>query len=201
QVKRMNAVNTEVETYEDYLNVDYGWKSWLLTTDHKRIGLLYLVSITLFFFLGGFFALVIRLDLMTPPGDLVSSETYNKMFSMHGFNIVFFFLLPSIPTVLGNFFVPMMVGARDVAFARLNLLSWYLFNLGGLCMLYAVVNGGVDTGWTFYPPYSASFSNTNVAMTVVAIFIAGFLSILRGLYLLIPIRNVSGAGDARYPLP
>ena len=170
----MNAIATETESYEDYLNNDYGWKSWLFTTDHKRIGLLYLVSITLFFFLGGLFALIIRLDLMTPPGELVSSETYNKMFSMHGIIMVFFFLIPSIPTVLGNFFLPMMIGARDVAFPRLNLLSWYLFNLGGLCMLYAVVNGGVDTGWTFYPPYSSNFSNTNVAMAVTAIFIAGF---------------------------
>src|SRR5262250_531251 len=176
----MNAATTETETYEDYLNVDYGWRSWLFTTDHKRIGLLYLVSITLFFFLGGLFALLIRLDLLTPPGDLVSSETYNKMFSMHGIIMVFFFLIPSIPAVLGNFFVPMMVGARDVAFPRLNLLSWYLFNLGGLCMLYAVVNGGVDTGWTFYTPYSSTYANSNVAATVIAVFIAGFSSIVTG---------------------
>ncbi|HKQ76494.1 MAG TPA: cbb3-type cytochrome c oxidase subunit I [Blastocatellia bacterium] len=197
----MRAEPREVETYEDYLNNDYGWKSWLFTTDHKRIGLLYLVSITLFFFLGGFFALLIRLDLMTPPGDLISSETYNKMFSMHGIIMVFFFLIPSIPTVLGNFFVPMMVGGRDVAFPRLNLLSWYLFNLGGLCMLYTVVNGGVDTGWTFYPPYSASFSNTNVAMAVTAIFIVGFSSILTGLNFVITIHAMRAAGMTWFRLP
>src|SRR5499425_869556 len=197
----MNAVATETESYEDYLNIDYGWRSWLFTTDHKRIGLLYLVSITLFFFLGGFFALLIRLDLMTPPGDLVSSEMYNKMFSMHGIIMVFFFLIPSIPTVLGNFVIPMMVGARDVAFPRLNLLSWYLFNAGGLCMLYAVANGGVDTGWTFYPPYSANFSNTNVAMAVTAIFIAGFSSIVTGLNFIITIHAMRAPGMTWFRLP
>jgi cytochrome c oxidase subunit I len=197
----MNAVETKGELYEDYLNNDYGWKSWLFTTDHKRIGLLYLVSITFFFFIGGLFALLIRLDLMTPPGDLISSETYNKMFSMHGIIMVFFFLIPSIPTVLGNFFVPMMVGARDVAFPRLNLLSWYLFNLAGLFMIYAVVNGGVDTGWTFYPPYSSNFSNTNVAMAVTAIFIAGFSSILTGLNFVITIHAMRAPGMTWFRLP
>ena len=197
----MNAIATETESYEDYLNNDYGWKSWLFTTDHKRIGLLYLVSITLFFFLGGLFALIIRLDLMTPPGDLVSSETYNKMFSMHGIIMVFFFLIPSIPTVLGNFFLPMMIGARDVAFPRLNLLSWYLFNIAGLFMLYAVVNGGVDTGWTFYPPYSSNFSNTNVAMAVTAIFIAGFSSIVTGLNFVITIHAMRASGMTWFRLP
>src|SRR5262245_5951307 len=124
----MNAVATEIKTDEDYLNHDYGWKSWLLTTDHKRIGLLYLVSITFFFLIGSLFAVLIRLELMTPPGDLVSSETYNRLFSMHGIIMIFFFLIPSIPTVLGNFVIPMMIGARDLAFPRLNLLSWYLFD-------------------------------------------------------------------------
>ena len=197
----MDAIAIESEIQENYLNVEYGWRSWLFTTDHKRIGLLYLVSITLFFFLGGLFALIIRLDLMTPPGDLVSSETYNKMFSMHGIIMVFFFLIPSIPTVLGNFFIPMMIGARDVAFPRLNLLSWYLFNFGGLCMLYAVVNGGVDTGWTFYPPYSSNFSNTNVAMAVIAIFIAGFSSILTGLNFIVTIHTMRAAGMRWFRLP
>src|SRR5919198_3346741 len=112
-----------VPRHEHYLNVSYGLKSWLLTTDHKRIALLYLVSVTLFFFLGGAFAVLIRLELLTPPGDLVQAETYNKLFSMHGIIMVFFFLIPSIPAVLGNFLIPMMIGAKDVAFPRLNLLS------------------------------------------------------------------------------
>jgi cytochrome c oxidase subunit 1 len=197
----MNAVATEIEAYEDYLNNDYGWKSWLLTTDHKRIGLLYLVSITLFFFLGGLFAVLIRLELMTPQGDLMSSESYNKMFSMHGIIMVFFFLIPSIPTVLGNFIIPLMIGARDVAFPRLNLLSWYLFNLAGLIMLYCVANGGVDTGWTFYPPYSSNFSNTNVAAAVIAIFVAGFSSILTGLNFIVTVHSMRAAGMTWVRLP
>jgi cytochrome c oxidase subunit I len=186
---------------EHYLNVSYGVKSWLLTTDHKRIGLLYLVSITFFFFVGGLFATLLRLELMTPQGDLVSSETYNKLFSMHGIIMVFFFLIPSIPTVLGNFLIPLMIGAKDVAFPRLNLLSWYLFNLGGLLMLYAVINGGVDTGWTFYPPYSSNFSNTNVAATVVGIFITGFSSILTGLNFIVTVHTMRAPGLTWFRLP
>jgi cytochrome c oxidase subunit I len=184
-----------------YLNADYGWKSWLFTTDHKRIGILYLVSITLFFFLGGLFAALVRFELATPKGDLVSSETYNKLFSMHGIIMVFFFLIPSIPAVLGNFLVPLMIGARDVAFPRLNLLSWYLLNLGGLFMLYAVLHGGVDTGWTFYPPYSSNFANTNVAATLIAVFIAGFSSILTGLNFVVTIHSMRAPGMTWFRLP
>src|SRR6266571_241798 len=115
---------------EHYLNVSYGVRSWLFTKDHKRIALLFLASITLFFFLGGAFAVLIRLELLTPQGDLVQAETYNKLFTMHGIVMVFFFLIPSIPAVLGNFLLPLMIGARDVAFPRLNLASWYIFILG-----------------------------------------------------------------------
>jgi cytochrome c oxidase subunit 1 len=137
---------------ENYLNSDYGWKSWLFTVDHKRIAILYLLSITFFFFVGGAFAVLMRLELATPAGDLVGSETYNKLFTMHGVTMVFFFLLPSVPAVLGNFLVPLMIGAKDLAFPRLNLLSWYVYTLGGLFTMFAVVSGGVDTGWTFYAP-------------------------------------------------
>jgi len=149
-----------VEQRETYLNASYGIKSWLLTRDHKRIALLYLATITLFFFIGGVFATLIRLELLTPRGNLVSSDTYNKLFTMHGVVMVFFFLIPSIPATLGNFFLPMMIGARDLAFPRLNLLSWYLLVIGGLFAIFAMVAGGVDTGWTFYTPYSTSYSNT-----------------------------------------
>src|ERR1041384_5488610 len=116
----------EPEPLADYLNASYGVKSWLLTTDHKRIALLYLGSITGMFFVGGAFAVLMRLNLLTPEGELVSAETYNKLFTMHGLIMIFFFLIPSIPAVLGNFLVPLMIGARVVAFPRLNLLSWYL---------------------------------------------------------------------------
>ena len=124
--------------------------------------MLYLASITLLFFVGGAAAVLMRLELLTPQGDLVQSETYNKLFTMHGVIMVFFFLIPSIPAVLGNFLVPLMIGARDLAFPRLNLLSWYIFTLGALFTLAAVVTGGVDTGWTFYTPYSSTYANTHV---------------------------------------
>src|SRR5213594_2242707 len=162
-----------VVTREHYLNNAFGWKSWLLTTDHKRVGLLFLISITFFFFLGGAFATMIRLELMTPKGDLFEAETYNKLFSMHGIVMIFLFLIPSIPAVLGNFLVPIMVGARDLAFPRLNLLSWYLYVIGGICALVAIFTGGIDTGWTFYTPYSSMYSNTNVVLALIGVFIAG----------------------------
>src|SRR5437879_5148035 len=139
---------------ENYLNVEHGLASWLLTTDHKRIGILFLWSITFFFSIAAIAAALMRAELITPEGDLVLSETYNKLFTIHGVLMVWFFLIPSIPSVLGNFVIPMMIGARDVAFPRLNLMSWYLFMLGGVCVLYSIVVGGVDTGWTFYAPYS-----------------------------------------------
>ena len=123
---------TAVQTVEreNYLNSNYGIKSWLLTTDHKRIAMLYLISITAMFWIGGFFAMLIRLELLTPAGDLVSSDTYNKLFTMHGIIMVFFFLIPSVPAVLGNFVIPLMVGAKDLAFPRVNLLSWYIYMAG-----------------------------------------------------------------------
>ncbi|HZS44380.1 MAG TPA: cytochrome c oxidase subunit I [Blastocatellia bacterium] len=184
-----------------YLNNHYGWKSWLFTVDHKRIGLLYLVSITLFFFLGGAFATLIRLELLTPQGDLVSSETYNKLFTMHGIVMVFFFLIPSIPAVLGNFLIPLMIGAKDVAFPRLNLLSWYIFIVAGIMMLYAILSGGVDTGWTFYVPLSTSFDHTNVTWAGLAIFVAGFSSILTGLNFIVTIHTMRAPGMTWFRLP
>src|SRR5262249_1932124 len=157
-----------------YLNVAFGVKSWLLTTNHKRIALLYLISITLFFFLGGVAITVVRLQLLTPDGNLVDADTYNKLFTLHGIILAFFFLIPAIPAVLGNFLIPMMIGARDLAFPRINLLSWYLFMAGGLFTLGAIVYGGVDTGWTFYTPYSTKSSHTNVIPAALGILIAGF---------------------------
>ena len=137
---------------KNYINAEYGIRSWLFTTDHKRIALLYLVSITSFFFVGGFFALLIRLELLTPAGDLLLADTYNKLFTMHGQVMVFFFLVPSIPAMLGNFLIPMMIGAKDLAFPRINLLSWYIYIAAALLYLFCIITGGVDTGWTFYTP-------------------------------------------------
>ncbi len=186
---------------ENYLNQEYGIKSWLLTTDHKRIALLYLVSITFFFFIGGFFALLIRLELLTPAGDLVQADTYNKLFTMHGMVMVFFFLIPSIPAVLGNFLVPLMIGAKDLAFPRINLLSWYLYIIAGILMLHCICTGGVDTGWTFYTPFSTAFSNTKVVEAGVAIFIAGFSSILTGLNFVVTIHRMRAPGMTWSRLP
>jgi len=186
---------------EHYLNKDYGIRSWLLTTDHKRIALLYLMSITFFFFVGGFFALLIRLELLTPAGDLVQADTYNKLFTMHGQVMVFFFLIPSIPAVLGNFLVPMMIGAKDLAFPRINLLSWYLYIIAGIIMLRCIVTGGVDTGWTFYTPFSTAFSNTKVIEAGLAIFIAGFSSILTGLNFVVTIHRMRAPGMTWSRLP
>src|SRR5437660_12118980 len=175
------AVVTDTGERENYLNAGHGPKSWLLTVDHKRIALLYLISITFFFFIGGFFALLIRLELLTPSGDLVQSDTYNKLFTMHDQVMVFFFLVPAVPAVLGNFLIPLMIGAKDLAFPRINLLSWYIFIIGGCFMLYTILTGGADTGWTFYTPLSTSFLDTYVVAAAVAIFIAGVSLILTGL--------------------
>jgi len=190
-----------IERRQHYLNVNYGLKSWLLTTDHKRIAWLYLVSVTVFFFIGGIFATLLRLELLTPQGDLVQAETYNKLFTMHGVTMIFFFLIPSIPAVLGNFLVPMMIGARDLAFPRLNLASWYIYIIGGLFTLAAAAAGGVDTGWTFYTPYSSIYSNTNVALTVIGIFITGFSSILTGLNFIVTIHTMRAPGMTWFRLP
>src|SRR6476661_3675891 len=164
------ASSTVITPPRHYLNDGYGIKSWLLTRDHKRIALLYLVGVTFFFFIGGAMAVLIRLELATPVGDLVSDETYNKLFTMHGVMMVFFFLIPAIPAVLGNFLVPIMIGAKDLAFPKLNLLSWYIYIVGGLFTLYALVTGGVDTGWTFYTPFSTVSSTTNVIPTALGFF-------------------------------
>ncbi len=179
---------------QNYLNANYGWKSWLLTTDHKRIALLYLISITFMFFIGGFFATMIRLELLTPAGDLMTSDTYNKMFSMHGIVMVFFFLVPSIPATLGNFLIPMMLGAKDLAFPRINLLSWYIYMVSAVLMIYVIVTGGVDTGWTFYAPFSTTYSNSNVVLAGIAIFINGFSSILTGLNFIVTTHRMRAPG-------
>jgi cytochrome c oxidase subunit 1 len=199
----MSTVLQDPQTIEtpNYLNAEYGWKSWLFTTDHKRIAVLYMISITVMFVLGGIFAGLIRLELLTPQGDLVNSDTYNKFFTMHGIIMVFFFLIPSIPATLGNFLVPMMIGAKDLAFPRINLLSWYIYIAGALFALIAIVMGGVDTGWTFYTPFSSTFSNTFVITAAVGVFIAGFSSILTGLNFIVTIHKMRAPGMTWGRLP
>jgi cytochrome c oxidase subunit 1 len=185
----------------NYINAQYGLKSWLLTRDHKRIALLYLGSITFFFFIGGLYALMIRLELLTPQGDFLQSTTYNKVFTQHGIIMIFFFLIPSIPATLGNFLIPMMIGAKDLAFPRINLLSWYIYLLGGIVTIYALLAGGVDTGWTFYTPFSTTFSNSYVVATGLGIFINGFSSILTGLNFIVTIHTMRAPGMTWFRMP
>jgi cytochrome c oxidase subunit 1 len=193
------------ETAEErvsYLRAGYSLRSWLLTTDHKRIAILYLIAITGFFFIGGAAAALIRLDLLTPQGDLLSNEGYNRAFTIHGVIMVWFFLIPSIPSTFGNFLIPLMIGARDLAFPRLNLLSWYIYVLGGLVTIYVLVTGGVDTGWTFYTPLSSMFANGHVVAAAAAVFIVGFSSILTGLNFIVTVHTLRapGMGWGRLPL-
>ena len=186
---------------ESYLNSAVGLRSWLLTTDHKRIALLYFASITFFFFVGGVAATLIRLELITPGPTLGSPDVYNRLFTMHGIVMVWFFLIPSIPTTMGNFMIPLMIGARDLAFPRLNLLSWYFFIAGGLLTIAALLFGGVDTGWTFYEPYSTFYANGYVILAVLGIFVSGFSSVLTGLNFIVTTHKLRAPGLTWYRLP
>jgi cytochrome c oxidase subunit I len=198
---RMDDLSGIVPPKDNYISRAFTIRSWLLTVDHKRIAVLYLLTITAFFFLGGAFAVMIRLELLTPASDMVQPETYNKFFTMHGVVMVFLFLIPSVPATLGNFLVPLMIGAKDLAFPRINLLSWYILVLGGIFILYSVVAGGVDTGWTFYTPYSSTYSNTYVMAAAVGVFITGFSSILTGLNFIVTIHTMRAPGMTWYRLP
>jgi cytochrome c oxidase subunit 1 len=185
----------------NFLTDEDSLKNWLLTQDHKRIGILYLITITFFFLIGGTFAGLIRLELLTPKPDLVASDTYNKLFSMHGIIMIFLFLIPSIPATLGNFLIPLMIGAKDLAFPKLNLLSWYLLVAGGVFVLITLVLGGVDTGWTFTAPLSTHYVNTHVITTAAGIFVAGFSSIFTGLNFIVTIHRMRCPGMTWFRLP
>ena len=185
---------TPVMPARHYLNDNYGIRSWLLTKDHKRIALLYLFSITIIFFIAGIFASLIRLHLLTPGGELFDKDTYNKLFTMHGVSMVFFFLVPSVPAVLGNFIIPVMLGAKDLAFPKINLMSWYIYIAGATLAIIAMVSGGVDTGWTFYTPLSSSYLHTNVVMMVVGVIFAGFSSIFTGLNFIVTVHRMRAPG-------
>ena len=201
-----NATATVIRTAGEmapanYLTRAHSVRSWLLTTDHKRIGLLYLWTIIIFFTIASVAAAMMRVELLTPQGDLVTSETYNKLFTIHGVLMVWFFLIPSIPAVLGNFVLPMMLGARDVAFPKLNLMSWYIFILGGTLALWSLIHGGVDTGWTFYTPYSTTYANSHVISMAAGVFIAGFSSILTGLNFIVTTHKMRAPGLTWFRLP
>ncbi len=195
----IEAVATRVK--KNYLTEKQGVLSWLFTTDHKRIAILYTFSITALFFLGGFFALLMRLELLSPRNWLVSAETYNKLFTMHGIIMVWFFLIPSIPNTLGNFLIPMMIGAKDLAFPKINLASWYVFMFSACFTVYALFRGGVDTGWTFYTPFSTTYSTTYVVAAALGIFINGFSSIMTGLNFIATIHRMRAPGLTWFRLP
>ena len=184
-----------------YLEAGHSLRSWLLTTDHKRIGVLYMLAVTFFFFIGGLAAGVIRVELLTPDGDVLSSDGYNRAFTLHGVIMVWFFLIPSIPSVLGNFLVPLMIGAKDMALPRMNLASWYLLMGGGLFTLFALLAGGVDTGWTFYTPLSTMFSNGHVIAVIVGVFVTGFSSIFTGINIVVTVHTMRAPGMTWFRLP
>lgn len=197
-LRERQAVPQEMESY---LADGHSLKSWLLTTDHKRIGVLFMISITFFFFIGGIAAALMRYNLVVPQGALPSAETYNRLFTTHGVIMVWFFLVPSIPVVLGNFVLPLMLGARDLAFPKINLTSWYLFIIGGALELYALFVGGADTGWTFYPPLSSNYAQGHVLPAVLGVFVSGFSSILTGLNFIVTTHRLRAPGLTWYRLP
>lgn len=186
----------------NYLNVNYGWLSWMFTVDHKRIGLLYLITVSLFFVGGATAAGLVRLNLLSPNSQLLALDNYNKAFTAHGTIMLFLFLIPVVPGVLGNFLVPMMIGAKDMAFPKLNLASWYVFMAGAMFFLWTLLIGGLDTGWTLYPPYSSKYSHTNVLYAGLGIFITGFSSILTGLNIIVTVHKMRAPGMSwgRMPL-
>ena len=189
-------------TEENYLS-RRGLLSWMLTLDHKRIGVMYLVAVLAFFMVGGLLALAVRTELWTPVGDLFTGDQYNKVYTLHGAIMVFVFIIPSVPAAMGNFLLPLMLGAKDVVFPRLNLASWYIYLLGSAFLIWSILAGAIDTGWTFYTPYSigpADNGNAIIAATLGA-FILGFSSILTGVNFIATIHKMRAPGMTWFDLP
>ena len=184
----------------NYLTHSHGFKSWFLTLDHKRIGVMYLVSILLFFFVGGLFAMLIRTELTAPGATIMNADTYNQMFTLHGAIMIFLVIIPGIPAALGNFVLPLMLGAKDVAFPKLNLLSFWLYCGGAIFFLITLATGGLDTGWTFYTPYSTT-TTTSVIPAVLGAFVLGFSSIFTGLNFIVTIQWMRPKGMGWFDMP
>ena len=185
---------------KNYLNAKTTVRSWLLTQDHKRIGVMFLITAMVMFLVGGIFALLLRLELLTPGKTFFSAMTYNRLFTLHGIVMVFLFMVPAMPGAFGNFMLPLMIGAKDVAFPRLNLLSYYLYLAGIIITISAMVMGGVDTGWTFYTPYS-TMSPTAVAPVVLGIFVVGWSSILSGMNFVTTVHTLRAEGMGWFEMP
>jgi cytochrome c oxidase subunit I len=185
----------------NYLNTPAtGLKSWLTTLDHKRIGVMFLIATLFFFAVGGLFAMLIRIELLTPGPTIMDAMTYNRLFTLHGVVMIFLFMIPAIPSGFGNFLLPIMVGAKDVAFPRLNLLSFYFYLLGAVVALVGMIYGGADTGWTFYTPYSTT-TTTKVVPILLGAFIVGFSSILTGLNFIVTVHTLRAPGITWNKLP
>jgi cytochrome c oxidase subunit I len=185
---------------DNYLNHTSGFKSWAFTLDHKRIGIMYLVGVITSLFLGGLFAMLIRLELWAPGHTIMDADYYNKAFSLHGAIMVFLFIIPGIPAAFGNFVLPIMLGAKDVAFPRLNLMSFYLWCVGAVLLVYSMLTGAIDTGWTFYTPYSIS-SSANVLPAFMGVFVLGFSSIFTGMNFIVTIHKMRPLGMTWFKMP
>ena len=185
---------------DNYLTHGHGLRSWIFTLDHKRIGVMYLVSILASFVLGGLLAGLIRTELLGPTRTIMSAESYNRTFTLHGAVMVFLFIIPGVPAALGNFVIPLMLGAKDLAFPKMNLASYYLYVLGALFSILAIVTGGVDTGWTFYTPYSTTTSSSVIAITL-GVFVLGFSSIFTGINFIVTIHKLRPAGMTWFKMP
>ncbi|MEP0814691.1 MAG: cytochrome c oxidase subunit I [bacterium] len=195
-----NTANHAHPNGDNFLTHSHGLRSWLFTLDHKRIGIMYLIAILTAFLLGGIFALLVRTELIAPGQTIMTPDTYNKMFTLHGAVMIFLVIIPGIPAALGNIVLPLMLGAKDVAFPKLNLLSFWLYVFGALFALLSIILGGVDTGWTFYTPYSAT-TNTAVIPVVTGAFILGFSSIFTGLNFIVTIQWMRPPGMTWFKLP
>ena len=194
--------NGKHPSYLEYKGKYKGFLGWVLSTDHKRIGILYLVSILSFFLVGATFGFLLRLELIAPGRTIMDPQTYNSFFTLHGVIMVFLFVIPAIPAIFGNFFLPILIGARDVSFPRLNLLSWYLYIIGGLLAIISIIapGGAADTGWTFYIPYSVR-TGTNVIYALFAAFVLGFSSILTGINFVTTVHRLRAPGMTWFKTP
>jgi cytochrome c oxidase subunit 1 len=195
------AVN-EKTFYEEGTSKRKGVLGWILSTDHKRIGLLYLIAIATFFIVGATLGVLMRLELISPGETIMGAQTYNSIFTLHGVIMIFLFIIPGLPAIFGNFFLPLQIGAADVAFPRLNLLSWYIYIIGAVLALISLVlpGGPIDTGWTFYIPYSVR-STTNVSLAIFAAFVLGFSSILTGLNFITTVHRMRAQGMTWFKMP
>jgi cytochrome c oxidase subunit I len=197
---KIQQFSPSAELSHNYLKANPGIWNWMTTVDHKKIGLMFLSSIVFFFFVGGMLAITLRLELLTPAQNFMDADTYNRIFTLHGAVMVFLFIIPSIPSALGNIFLPMMIGAKDVAFPRLNLFSFYLYSIGAMFTLVSIAINPIDTGWTFYTPYSTT-TGTSVVWMTFGVFIMGFSSILTGLNFIVTLHKLRAPGLSWGKLP